>query len=449
MEMEIVTLSNVHSRILDNSRDVFVYLPPSYREAETRRYPVLYAHDGQHMFSSDEKGASWEMHRTAERLIREDRAREMIIVAISSISDQRVSEYFHDNPGVGEAFQADCKGELYERFIVEELKPMIDRMFRTIKDREHTALIGSSAGGLVSYHIAFRRPDVFGQVAILSPFLVHAVVNEQANGVSKREPISEMKIYRSYPDKPPVRVWADIGGAEGIIMPRHVRAFVEELIGLGFKPGEDLMFLLDEKAGHSQEDWARRLHSPLLYLFGEIGRPYSLNLEGRRRVGILGLRSRLYPKVVFDTGFEMSLLAAEYEVDRPEVLKVDADGTIVPLSEGTAEVTARYDGVTGSARIEVIQELPDTVSIEIRVTVPPTTPADAQIHAGFEIPKVGDGLYQGRFLLPRDLTFDVKVSRGFGFHEKRETSRRFDTSESASLHFIVEEWEDEPTGMAR
>ncbi|WP_040950615.1 alpha/beta hydrolase-fold protein [Gorillibacterium massiliense] len=447
--MEIVRLSHVFSTFLDNSRDVFVYLPPSYHEAETLRYPVLYAQDGQHMFSSDEKGDSWEMHRTAERLIREDRAKEMVIVAISSISDQRVSEYFHDNPGVGETFHADCKGELYERFIVEELKPLIDRTFRTLTDREHTALIGSSAGGLVSYHIAFRRPDVFGHVAILSPFFVHAVVNDQATSASKREPISEMKLYRSYPNKPPVRVWVDIGGAEGLIMPRHVRAFVEELISLGFKPGEDLMFLFDEKAGHSQADWARRLHSPLLYLFGEIGRPLCLNLEGRKQIGLLGLRSKLYPKVTFDTGFEMSLLAAEYAVDPPEVLKVDDDGTIVPLSEGTAEVTVRYGGVTDSACIEVVRELPDTVSIEIRVDVPLTTPNNTQIHAGFGIPKVRDGLYQGRFLLPRDLTFYVKVSRGFGIHEKRETGRRFDTSESSSFHFIVEEWEDEPTGISR
>lgn len=441
--MEIVKLSNVYSKLLDNSRDVWVYLPPSYHEGRTRRYPVLYAHDGQHMFASDERGASWEMHRTAERLINEGRAREMMVVAISSISEQRVSEYFHDNPGVGKAFYADCKGELYERFIVEELKPMIDGMFRTLTDRQHTALIGSSAGGLVSYHIAFRRSDVFGQVAIMSPFFVHAVVNEQGKDAGRREPVSELKLYRSYPNKPPVRVWVDIGGAEGMIMPRHVRAFIEELIGLGFKPGEDLMFLLDETAGHSQEDWARRLHSPLVYLFGKIGRPCSLSLKGRRQIGLQGLRSRLYPKVSFDTGFEMNLLAAEYAVDRPEVLQVEADGTMVPLSEGTAEVTVRYDGVTDSIHVEVVPELPDTVPIEIRVTVPPSTPADARVHAGFEIPKVRDGFYQGRFLLSRDLTFDVKVSRGFGIHEKREANRRFDTSEAASFHFIVEEWEDE------
>ncbi|SDF69302.1 Enterochelin esterase [Fontibacillus panacisegetis] len=448
MGVEIVTLSNVYSKHLDNSRDVFVYLPPSYHEAEMRRYPVLYAHDGQHMFASDGKGSSWEMHRTADRLSREGWMKEVIIVAISSISDQRVSEYFHDNSGVSEAFHATCKGELYERFLIEELKPMIDGMYRTLADREHTALIGSSAGGLVSYHIAFRRPDVFGQVAILSPFFVHAVVNEQGDGTSKHEPVSETKIYRSYRVKPSVRVWIDIGGAEGIIMPRHVRALVDELIEAGFKPGEDLMFMLDEEAGHSQEDWARRLHSPLLYLFGEIGRPSSLRLTGRRQVGLQGLRVQLYPKVTYDTGFEMNLLAAEYTVDRPEVLTVGSDGLIVPLTEGEAEVTVTYDGVAGSARFEVVPELSDNVSVEISVTVPPTTPADARIHAGFEIPKVGNGFYKGSFVLPRDLVFDVKVSRGFGFHEKRETSRRFNTSEPVSLHFIVEEWEDDSSETA-
>ncbi|CAM4355571.1 alpha/beta hydrolase-fold protein [Paenibacillus phoenicis] len=446
MGAKIVTLANVHSKLLGNSREVYVYLPPSYAESKNRRYPVLYAQDGQHMFASDAKGDSWEMHQTAERLSREGRMEEVIIVAVSSISDQRGSEYFHNHPGVREAFHTTCKGELYERFLIEELKPMIDARFRTLTDREHTAIIGSSAGGLVSYHIAFRRPDVFGQVAILSPFLVHAVVNKQGDGTNKQEPLIEQKVYHSFPVKPPsLRVWVDIGGAEGLIMPRHVRAFVDEMIESGFTPGEDLMFLLDETAGHSQADWARRLHRPLMYLFGEIGRPCSLRLAGRRQVGLEGYRVRLYPKVTYDTGFEMSLLTAEYKVDCPEVLTVGSNGLIVPLASGKADVAVQFGGLTGTANIEVIPELSDHVQVEISVTVPPSTPADAQIHAGFEIPKVRDGFYQGSFLLPRDLAFDVKVSRGFGCHERRKTSRRFDTSEPVRLHFNVEEWEDDST----
>lgn len=448
MDIEIVTLSNVYSKHLGNSRDVFVYLPPSYYAEETRHYPVIYAHDGQHMFASDAKGTSWDMHRTADRLIREGRMREVIIVAISSILDQRVAEYFHDHLGVSEALHVTGKGELYERFLIEEVKPMIDNMFRTLADREHTALIGSSAGGLVSYHIAFNRPDIFGQVAILSPFFVQSIVNEQDQGTSTGEPVNEMKLYHTYHIKPPVRVWVDIGGAEGLIMPFHVRSFVNELIELGFHPGKDLMFLLDEEAGHSQEDWSRRLHSPLMYLFGEIGHPCNLRLEGRRKVGLKGMRVQLYPKVTYDTGFETSLLVGEYTVNDPGVLKVEEDGVIVPIAEGSAEVTIKCEGLSDSVVIEVVPEVSDTVPVEISVTILQDTPSDAPIHAGFEIPKVRDGFYRGNFVLPRDLVFDVKVSRGFGLHERRETSRRFDTSEPISLHFIVEEWEDDPSETA-
>ncbi|MNN28778.1 hypothetical protein D3C81_1423580 [compost metagenome] len=144
----------------------------------------------------------------------------------------------------------------------------------------------------------------------------------------------------------------------------------------------------------------------------------------------------------------MNLLAAEYTVDRPEVLTVGSDGLIVPLTEGETEVTVRYGEVAGTAGFEVVPELTDNVPVEISVTVPPTTPADARIHAGFEIPKVRNGFYKGSFLLPRDLVFDVKVSRGFGFHERRETSRRFDTFEPTRLHFIVEEWENDSSETA-
>lgn len=141
----------------------------------------------------------------------------------------------------------------------------------------------------------------------------------------------------------------------------------------------------------------------------------------------------------------MSLLQADYTVDCPEVLTVGPDGLIVPQAEGKADVTVSFGGLTALTSIEVIPDLSEHVQVEISVTVPPSTPADARIHAGFEIPKVRDVFYQGSFLLPRDLVFDVKVSRGFGFHERRATSRRFDTSEPVRLHFIVEEWEDDPT----
>ncbi|MFC5700741.1 alpha/beta hydrolase [Cohnella faecalis] len=442
MESKIITLSNVYSKNLNNVRDIFVYLPPSYDISITDRYPVLYAHDGQHIFAADHKGGSWNVHATVDRLSRESLMREIIVVAVSSISDQRVSEYFHDNPGVSETFHAKCSGEVYERFLVEEVKPLIDNTFRTLPDRDNTAIIGSSAGGLVSYHIGFRRPDVFGHVGILSPFFVHTVVKEAESALEQNEdPISKLPIYEKFSTKPPIRIWLDIGGAEGLLMVEDVREAADRLVDQGFKPGNDLMFLLDPEAGHTQQDWANRMASPLLYFFGRIGKPASLEMLGRRKIGLNGRSACLYPNVTYDSGFRTSLLEAEYSVDRPEILSIASDGRVTPLSIGEAKITVRFGGLEHSVGIEVVQELSDRVEIEFSVEVPPSTPVNAPIHAGLEIPKKKDGLYQGRFQLPRDLIFDVKVSRGFGFHEKRGSSRRFSTSESQSLHFVVEEWE--------
>lgn len=440
MKSKIIKLENVRSQHLQNERDVYVYLPPSYDVNLTARYPVVYAHDGQHIFQADSKGGSWDMHLAADHLAREGTMREIIIVAVASIPDQRISEYFHNKEGLENVFYTEFRGELYEQFLIEELKPMIDTQFRTLSDRNHTALIGSSAGGLVTYHIGFRRPDVFGHLAILSPFFVQAIINEQSTG---KESLEETAIYSKFQHKPPVNVWMDIGGTEGTITVAQVREVADQLIGLGFVPGSDLVFWYDPAAGHSQKDWAQRVHAPLLQFFGKRGIPQKLEIIGRTVMGLNESKVRLYPNVFYDTGFHMSLLKAAYTVDNPEVVAVQPDGTLVPVMEGNATVFVDFEGLRAAARIEVVRELASTVEIDISVEVPDNTPSDSQVHAGFPIPKVRDGLYQGRFQVPRDLSFDVKVSRGFGLHEKREGNRKFKASEPLKLHFVVEEWEEQ------
>ena len=239
------------SNFLQCSRDIFISLPPSYETSPEKQYPVLYAHDGQHVFQGDLRGGSWDLHIPADHLINEGRMQEIIIVAISSVSHLRVSEYFHHNRNLEERFHHECAGELYERFIVEELKPLIDAQFRTQSDQQHTAILGSSAGGLVSYHIGFRRPDVFGNIGILSPFFVQTEFVELESG---NHELIETKNYTEFNEKPtpPLKVWMDMGGAEGTLMVKHVRSVADHLVDIGFIPGSDLVFLVDPEASHTE-----------------------------------------------------------------------------------------------------------------------------------------------------------------------------------------------------
>src|SRR5438552_7296059 len=84
-----------HSKVLGNRRDVLVYLPPGYRRFSSRRYPVLYLHDGQNVFDAATSfaGVEWEVDETAQRLIHRKLIEPLIIVAVANIDEERVDEY--------------------------------------------------------------------------------------------------------------------------------------------------------------------------------------------------------------------------------------------------------------------------------------------------------------------------------------------------------------------
>ncbi|MBJ6360658.1 alpha/beta hydrolase-fold protein [Paenibacillus sp. GCM10012307] len=434
MTSRIETIPGFSSRILHTERDIFVYLPPGYDANPGVAFPVLYMHDGQYMFAEDRFGDSWNVHKTLNRLIGEGNLEEIIVVAVSSLSHvQRLSEYFHDVPSAREAFPSEWSGALFEQFLIDEVKTHIDRTYRTLPDRQHTGMIGSSAGGLLSYHIGFRRPDVFGKIGIMSPFFFYTVWD----GAQR----TEIQIYESFNTKPPIRVWLDMGGAEGLLTVSQARSVADEMIGNGFKAGHDLAFFLDPEAAHTQQAWADRIQAPLLYMFGKTGTPQSIRLYGRTIIGLWGLKVRLYPNVSYDSGFVMSLLEAEYDVANPDMATVAADGSVTAYQIGTTEVTVRYAGLQSTVALEVVPEIKETVQIDITIEVPLDTPKDDRIYAGFEIPKAEDGLYRGSYVLPRDLKFDVPIINEFGRFEKNYVNRRFSTENDASFHFKIAEWE--------
>lgn len=139
-------------------RPVIVWLPPSYEAEQDRRYPVLYMHDGQQIFDPDTStlGQDWEVDEWCDRLISAGELNEIIVVGIYN-TENRYDEY-----------GASAQAEQYTRFVTDELKPMIDGTYRTLSDRSHTAVAGSSMGGGISFYMAWTRPDIFFGAACLS-----------------------------------------------------------------------------------------------------------------------------------------------------------------------------------------------------------------------------------------------------------------------------------------
>lgn len=166
------------------ARTVQVWLPPDYATS-TRRYPVIYLHDGQNVYDdpSPWSKASWGVHRALAKLIAERKVRPAILVAVWN-TDNRLGEYMPQaavppvvtpgDPTAEDLFKklpverAKIAGDAYLAFLVTELKPLIDQRYRTLRGPRDTMLMGSSMGGLISAYALVKYPDVFGAAACLS-----------------------------------------------------------------------------------------------------------------------------------------------------------------------------------------------------------------------------------------------------------------------------------------
>ena len=151
-------------------RRAYLYLPKAYDEDPDARFPVLYMLDGQNIFLDSEAsfGRSWRMYdflNWSEAPV--------IVVAVESnpTGNNRLCEYSpftHEEPGLG---TIEGRGKKMMDYLAYSLKPMIDRHFRTLPERENTAVAGSSMGGLLSLYAACQYSDVFARAACLSPSL--------------------------------------------------------------------------------------------------------------------------------------------------------------------------------------------------------------------------------------------------------------------------------------
>jgi predicted alpha/beta superfamily hydrolase len=276
-EGTLLPARSVESRHLGGARIVRIYLPPSYERAPRRRYPVLYLHDGQNLFSPAGTNCcfgwgSWELDKTADRLIAQGRMAEIIMVGVDQ-SRSRYKEYrglVYDRPGQrpsarksgGSNTVDNSRFEAYASFLTRELKPAIDREFRTRKTAADTAVMGSSLGGLCSLSLAWENPKAFGLAASLSgSFQVET--RNFLQGV--------LKPYEGR--RKPFRVYIDSGTVDytGDDDDRHdTDAVAAELRRIGWKDGKTLLHFTDkhpltepelERAGLRRDKWEEALRS--------------------------------------------------------------------------------------------------------------------------------------------------------------------------------------------
>lgn len=269
----------------NRQRTIHVYLPRGYGSSSTS-FPVLYLQDAQSVFSPGMFG-DWLVDETVDRLVDSGRSGGVIVVGIDN-SEYRWDEYgpwvnrrMHDWVDASWARSTQGgDGAAYLTFLTNTLKPEIDRRYRTLPDREHTGIGGSSMGGLISLYAGLTRPDVFSKVMAMSP----AVWFAERGGpwLSSNQLLASLR-GRTLPQN--VRFYVDMGTNErsretdpNVVDSQgqpvsYPRAYLEgsqavvAALRTGGVPTSHLCYVVDSGAVHNESAWARRFEGAVLWLY--------------------------------------------------------------------------------------------------------------------------------------------------------------------------------------
>lgn len=233
-------------------RMVRVWLPPGYETGEGK-YPVVYVQDGQNFFDPGGPFGSWSADKVAEEEMKAGRVRPAILVGIDNTPD-RVREYLpppdvvpKGRPAEGEVGRAD----LYARYLLDVVKPYVDRTYRTLPERETTGVLGASMGGVVSHYLLEKHGTIFSVAGVFSP-AYWASPRFLAESLSKPKPVG--------------RIYLDMGTREGrSYWPDVIRIYQHWVAGGAVILG-DLWFQPGIRAEHNEKAWKERLPAALRFL---------------------------------------------------------------------------------------------------------------------------------------------------------------------------------------
>ena len=254
-------------------RRVDVWLPETYQTNPDLSFPVLYMQDGQTVFDNWKRGnGGWEVNRTITRLAEEEKIFPPIVVAISSTLN-RAGDYLPakaidaKNPPASSASntlngQRQTRERVSDRYLewmVTTLKPAIDARYRTLRDAQNTALMGSSMGGLISLYAYCEYPEIYGKAACLSTHWTALGSGMLAYLEAHLPPPDQHRLYFDY-------------GSEGLDKDYEPwQTKVDALLRRkGYREGKDFASWHFAGEDHTTSAWRTRLHIPLTFLFGTV-----------------------------------------------------------------------------------------------------------------------------------------------------------------------------------
>lgn len=257
------------------ARDVSIWLPDSYDEDTSKRYSVLYMHDGQNLFDPKYAygGESWQADLTMDQLMKDGQVQESIIVGMWN-TPARFDEYAPYKPWKN--FSEDTKNKLskmgsqepvsdnYLKFIVEEMKAYMDKNYRTLPDREHTFIMGSSMGGLISIYALCEYPDVFGGAGCVSTHWPFTMDNSTLNDFTMKDYLAE-----NLPQGQGHKIYFDYGTSTLDSLYEDYQKQIDEVMQEAGYDAEHWITRKFEGAEHNEKYWQERLDIPLTFLMAK------------------------------------------------------------------------------------------------------------------------------------------------------------------------------------
>lgn len=274
----IERIANMPSRFVD-PRNVDVWLPPGY--TATKRYNVLYMHDGQMLFDAVQtwNHQAWHVDRAVSQLVAEGKMPDTIVVGIWNNGKYRHAEYFPEkalanmaqplrNDFIKQNLGGTPLADRYLHFIVDELKPAIDRKYATLPDRDHTFIMGSSMGGLISLYAISEYPEVFGGAACMS---THWIGTFQPNAAVPMAIFQYMQ--SALPSPAQHRLYMDRGTKTLDALYVAPQAFADLVVADKGYTNANFSSRVFDGAAHTENDWSARLKDVLSFLFAHAPAP--------------------------------------------------------------------------------------------------------------------------------------------------------------------------------
>jgi predicted alpha/beta superfamily hydrolase len=258
-------------------RNVDIWLPPGYFSDPAKKFPVIYMQDGQNLFDTRlaYSGEVWGVDTTIKRLSKQKSIPEMIVVGVWN-TFYRFTEYLPEKPFrmltkalqefLINEYDGEPQSDAYLKFLTTELKPFVDKKYRTCTDCNHTIIMGSSMGGLISVYALCEYPGIFGRAGCLSTHWIGSLTADFD------EVSDAMADYLTQKLPPPGthKIYYDFGtlNLDSMYEPHQLKidAVMQQL---GYAPDKDWLTKKFPGHDHNEKSWRKRLHVPLLFLTGK------------------------------------------------------------------------------------------------------------------------------------------------------------------------------------